>query len=53
MTMRSLFGERVLTTAILKSTATDAGLTKQTLWPKSGERTLFEHHDRARERSMA
>ena len=31
--MRSLFGERVLTTPVLKSTAiSDAGLTKQTLY---------------------
>ncbi len=46
--MRSLFGERVLTTPILKSTAiSDAGLTKQTLYEISRENFSRGTYDRA------
>ncbi len=46
--MRSLFGERVLTTAILKSTAiSDAGLTKQTLYEVGRENFVRSTYDRA------
>jgi chromosome partitioning protein len=46
--MRSLFGERVLTTPILKSTAiSDAGLTKQTLYEISRENFTRSTYDRA------
>lgn len=46
--MRSLFGERVLTTAILKSTAiSDAGLTKQTLYEVGRENFTRSTYDRA------
>lgn len=46
--MRSLFGERVLTTPILKSTAiSDAGLTKQTLYEVSREYFTRSTYDRA------
>lgn len=48
--MRSLFGERVLTTAILKSTAiSDAGLTKQTLYEVGRENFTRATYDRALE----
>lgn len=48
--MRSLFGERVLTTAILKSTAiSDAGLTKQTLYEVGRENFTRTTYDRALE----
>lgn len=48
--MRSLFGERVLTTAILKSTAiSDAGLTKQTLYEVGRENFVRSTYDRALE----
>jgi chromosome partitioning protein len=48
--MRSLFGERVLTTAILKSTAiSDAGLTKQTLYEVGRENFIRSTYDRALE----
>jgi chromosome partitioning protein len=46
--MRSLFGERVLTTPVLKSTAiSDAGLTKQTLYEISRESFTRSTYDRA------
>jgi chromosome partitioning protein len=46
--MRSLFGERVLTNPILKSTAiSDAGLTKQTLYEISRENFTRSTYDRA------
>lgn len=46
--MRSLFGERVLTTPILKSTAiADAGLTKQTLYEIGRENFTRTTYDRA------
>lgn len=46
--MRSLFGERVLTTPILKSTAiSDAGLTKQTLYEVGRENFIRSTYDRA------
>jgi chromosome partitioning protein len=46
--MRSLFGERVLTTPILKSTAiSDAGLTKQTLYEIGRESFTRSTYDRA------
>lgn len=46
--MRSLFGERVLTTPILKSTAiADAGLTKQTLYEVARENFTRSTYDRA------
>lgn len=46
--MRSLFGERVLTTPILKSTAiSDAGLTKQTLYEIARENFTRSTYDRA------
>lgn len=46
--MRSLFGERVLTTSILKSTAiSDAGLTKQTLYEIGRENFTRSTYDRA------
>lgn len=46
--MRSLFGERVLTTPILKSTAiSDAGLTKQTLYEIGRENFTRSTYDRA------
>ncbi|MBX9745766.1 MAG: plasmid partitioning protein RepA [Hyphomonadaceae bacterium] len=46
--MRSLFGERVLTTPILKSTAiSDAGLTKQTLYEIGRENFTRATYDRA------
>lgn len=48
--MRSLFGERVLTNAILKSTAiSDAGLTKQTLYEVGRENFTRSTYDRALE----
>jgi chromosome partitioning protein len=46
--MRSLFGERVLTNAMLKSTAvSDAGLTKQTLYEVGRENFTKQTYDRA------
>lgn len=46
--MRSLFGERVLTNAMLKSTAvSDAGLTKQTLYEVGRENFTRQTYDRA------
>ncbi|MGU3496667.1 plasmid partitioning protein RepA [Xanthobacteraceae bacterium A53D] len=46
--MRNLFGERVLTTPILKSTAiSDAGLTKQTLYEIGRENFTRSTYDRA------
>ena len=46
--MRSLFGERVLTNAMLKSTAvSDAGLTKQTLYEIGRENFTRQTYDRA------
>jgi chromosome partitioning protein len=46
--MRSLFGERVLTNSILKSTAvSDAGLTKQTLYEVGRENFTRVTYDRA------
>jgi chromosome partitioning protein len=46
--MRSLFGERVLTTPVLKSTAiSDAGLTKQTLYEIARENFTRSTYDRA------
>lgn len=46
--MRSLFGERVLTNAMLKSTAvSDAGLTKQTLYEVGRENFTRSTYDRA------
>jgi chromosome partitioning protein len=46
--LRSLFGERVLTTPILKSTAiADAGLTKQTLYEVGRENFTRSTYDRA------
>ena len=48
--MRSLFGERVLTTPVLKSTAiSDAGLTKQTLYEIARENFTRSTYDRATE----
>lgn len=48
--LRSLFGERVLTTSILKSTAiSDAGLTKQTLYEVGRENFIRATYDRALE----
>ena len=48
--MRSLFGERVLRTAMLKSTAiSDAGLTKQTLYEVGRENFTRSTYDRALE----
>jgi chromosome partitioning protein len=46
--LRSLFGERVLTHAMLKSTAiSDAGLTKQTLYEVGRENFSRGTYDRA------
>src|SRR3954468_16033393 len=46
--MRSLFGERVLTNAMLKSTAiSDAGFTKQTLYEVGRENFTRQTYDRA------
>jgi chromosome partitioning protein len=46
--MRSLFGERVLTSSMLKSTAiSDAGITKQTLYEVSREQFTRATYDRA------
>jgi len=48
--MRSMFGERVLTTPMLKSTAiSDAGITKQTLYEVSREQFTRSTYDRAME----
>jgi chromosome partitioning protein len=48
--MRSLFGERVLTNAMLKSTAvSDAGLTKQTLYEMGRADVTKQTYDRALE----
>jgi len=48
--MRSLFGERVLTASMLKSTAiSDAGLTKQTLYEVGRENFTRATYDRAME----
>jgi chromosome partitioning protein len=48
--MRSLFGERVLTNPMLKSTAvSDAGLTKQTLYEVGRENFTKQTYDRALE----
>jgi chromosome partitioning protein len=48
--MRSLFGERVLTAPMLKSTAvSDAGLTKQTLYEVGRENFNRTTYDRAQE----
>ena len=48
--MRSLFGERVLTASMLKSTAiSDAGLTKQTLYEIGREKFTRSTYDRAME----
>lgn len=48
--LRSLFGDRVLTTPILKSTAiADAGLTKQTLYEVGRENFIRSTYDRALE----
>lgn len=48
--MRSLFGERVLTSAMVKSTAiSDAGITKQTLYEVSREQFTRSTYDRALE----
>lgn len=48
--MRSLFGERVLTSPMLKSTAvSDAGLTKQTLYEVGRENFTRSTYDRAQE----
>ena len=48
--MRSLFGERVLTSPMLKSTAvSDAGLTKQTLYEVGRENFTRATYDRALE----
>jgi chromosome partitioning protein len=46
--MRTLFGERVLTSAMLKSTAiSDAGITKQTLFEVSRDQFTRSTYDRA------
>jgi chromosome partitioning protein len=46
--MRTLFGERVLTNAMLKSTAvSDAGITKQTLFEVSRDQFTRATYDRA------
>ncbi|MNL75292.1 hypothetical protein D3C87_2010720 [compost metagenome] len=46
--MRSLFGDRVLTAPMLKSTAvSDAGLTKQTLYEVGRENFTRSTYDRA------
>jgi chromosome partitioning protein len=48
--MRTLFGERVLTNAMLKSTAvSDAGITKQTLFEVSRDQFTRATYDRAME----
>lgn len=48
--MRSMFGERVLTTPMLKSTAiSDAGITKQTLYEVPREQFTRATYDRALE----
>ena len=48
--MRSLFGERVLTNAMLKSTAiSDASITKQTLYEVSRDQFTRSTYDRALE----
>ena len=48
--MRSLFGDRVLTASMLKSTAiSDAGLTKQTLYEVGRENFTRSTYDRAME----
>lgn len=48
--LRSLFGERVLTSAVVKSTAiSDAGLTKQTLYEVGREHFSRSTYDRAME----
>jgi chromosome partitioning protein len=48
--MRSLFGDRVLTSPMLKSTAvSDAGLTKQTLYEVGRENFTRTTYDRAQE----
>ncbi|MCO5732242.1 plasmid partitioning protein RepA [Rhizobium sp. SSA_523] len=52
--MRSLFGDRVLTAPMLKSTAvSDAGLTKQTLYEVGRENFTRSTYDRAVEAMMA
>jgi chromosome partitioning protein len=46
--MRALFGERMLTNAMLKSTAiSDAGITKQTLYEISRDQFTRATYDRA------
>jgi chromosome partitioning protein len=46
--MRSMFGEHVLTSAMLKSTAiADAGITKQTLYEVSRDQFTRATYDRA------
>ena len=46
--MRNLFGERVLTNAMLKSTAvSDAGLSKETLYEVAREKFVRQTYDRA------
>jgi chromosome partitioning protein len=48
--MRSIFGERVLANAMLKSTAiSDAGLTKQTLFEVERQQFSRSTYDRAME----
>lgn len=48
--MRAMFGERVLTNTVLKSTAvSDAGLTKQTLYEVSRDQFTRSTYDRALE----
>ncbi len=48
--MRSMFGDRVLTNPMLKSTAiSDAGITKQTLYEVSREQFTRSTYDRALE----
>jgi chromosome partitioning protein len=46
--MRSLFGERILTNNMLKSTAiSDAGITKQTLYEVARDQFTRATYDRA------
>jgi chromosome partitioning protein len=48
--MRSMFGDRVLTNPMLKSTAiSDAGITKQTLYEVAREQFTRSTYDRAME----
>lgn len=52
--MRSIFGDHVLNSTVLKSTAvSDAGITKQTLYEVERSQFTRATHERARERLEA